>query len=174
MVKKCLRCKSEFEGTKRAIYCSMMCRLRFHSKETESGCWECDFKSRDKDGYTSIKFWNGKTKLTHRLMYETFHNKEIPDGLHICHHCDNPCCINPDHLFAGTRSDNMKDCARKGRLADHKGSKNFFHVLTEDDVVKIKKLVYNGEKIRSIAEAFSVSYDTIRMIKLNRTWRHVA
>ena len=58
---------------------------------------------------------NGKTVLAHRYAWENVNGK-IPDGLIVCHKCDNGLCINPNHLFIGTHKDNMQDCSRKGRL----------------------------------------------------------
>lgn len=82
---------------------------------TESGCWNWT-KSVSMDGYGKLKR-NGITLRAHRVFYEA-HVGPIMDGLHVLHRCDNPLCVNPEHLFLGTRSDNMQDMNQKGRRVD--------------------------------------------------------
>lgn len=84
------------------------------SSINDDGCWVWG-GAKFRNGYGAIRF-NGETVLAHRLSYQIRSGIQIPDGLHICHKCDNRSCVNPDHLFLGTRSDNMKDCSSKGRL----------------------------------------------------------
>jgi len=76
-------------------------------------CWIW-MGSRSKKGYGVFNI-KGKQKKAHRISYE-FHKGEIPDGLFVCHRCDTPQCINPDHLFLGTNHDNMQDAMNKGRF----------------------------------------------------------
>lgn len=111
------------------IYCSPECikrskidDLQFHFKartmpEPNSGCfiWLGATNNR---GY-GILTTNGENILAHRLAYEFEHGK-FDQEKQVLHHCDNPPCVNPDHLFLGTASDNMQDCARKGRIGGQK------------------------------------------------------
>lgn len=76
------------------------------------GCWLWSGE-RDRRGYGV--FYAPKRTKAHRYAYEQA-SGPIPDGLVICHRCDTPACVRPDHLFAATQSENMKDCSRKGRL----------------------------------------------------------
>lgn len=100
--------------------------------EPNSGCWLW-FGSTNRRGYGSIQE-NGKRLGAHRLSW-TIHNGEIPEGYFVCHTCDNPCCVNPGHLFLGTHQDNMTDMCKKGR---HKNTKKTHckrgHPLSGDNV----------------------------------------
>ena len=79
---------------------------------TKSGCWEWD-GYKNSAGYGVLSY-QSQMYLAHRLAYETWIGP-IPDGLLVCHTCDNPPCINPDHLYVGTQQDNMKDMAKRKR-----------------------------------------------------------
>jgi hypothetical protein len=90
----------------------------------------------------------------HRAAYIE-HNGPIPKGMDVCHKCDNRACVNPEHLFLGTRADNMRDAVSKGRQA--KGFMLPHTKLTPEDKVEIKRLRTAGMKYQEIAEVFGIS-----------------
>lgn len=111
----------------------------------------------------------------HRFSYE-LHNGPIPEGMFVCHSCDNPPCVNPAHLWIGTHLDNMRDCAEKDRTGSYehyKGEAHGWHKLTNDDIREIRKLRASGVKEREVAKRFGVCRNTIGNIISGRSWSHV-
>lgn len=137
-------------------------------KKTDA-CWLWT-AALDKKGYGSIGVGNRHVKA-HRFSY-TIHRGEIPDGMLVCHHCDNPACVNPDHLFLGTADDNNKDRCNKGRGAI--GEKSGAAKLSESDVIYIRDELKNHRKgIRSMAREMGVTHTTIRQIVNRVIWKHI-
>lgn len=140
---------------------------RFFSRFTKmkSGCWQWNAHC-DKDGY-GILPQNGPAIRAHRLSYE-IHKGEIPNGMVIRHKCDNPGCVNPDHLEYGTPKQNVRDCLDRGRDS-MVGSRNNKAKLNEIDVkeIRLSKL-----SVAEIAELYGVSKSTIKRIKSKKLWRH--
>lgn len=166
---------------------------RFWSKVNKTdGCWEWT-ASRDKAGYGYCSPTRYGSKFAHRASWQ-IHNGTIPDGLCVCHQCDNPSCVRPDHLFLGTVGENNADRNAKGRsvskethpemwytgpgsICDRRAEKtrgeaSHFAKLTEAQVVEIKTRLAkrNGA---ALAREFGVEPETIRLIRLGKTWRHV-
>lgn len=133
-----------------------------------SGCWE----------WTAGLMWAGygiigidrKSRLAHRVSYAAF-IKEIPDGMFVCHRCDNRKCVNPDHLFLGTNAENMADMSAKGRSP--RGDRSGKAVLSNEDVKSIKAMLGCGKRIVDIARQFRVNASSISNIKSGRNWSHI-
>ena len=146
---------------------------RFWDKVDKSGdCWEW-IAGKNDNGYGRFHL-NKKARSAHRVAWELT-NGPIPDdgsyhGTCVCHRCDNPGCVNPDHLFLGNHADNLSDMAKKGRQANLKGQQNGRSVLTEEDVRRIRQL---DVPQRKIARCFGVSSYAIFAIKSRKTWSHI-
>jgi hypothetical protein len=148
---------------------------RFWAKVNKNGpihpehgqCWVWIAKL-DHDGYG--RFWfAGKIVGAHRFSWEQA-NGAIPEGLCVLHHCDNPPCVRPDHLFIGTNKDNMDDRNAKGRAAGAKGERNGRARLTVDQVRAILEDTRSGRKI---APDYGISYQQVSRIKRKEKWNHV-
>jgi IS30 family transposase len=136
---------------------------------SKNGCWLTDVKI-DVNGRPRLSF-NNKSLIFARVVYEVYKG-DFPKNLFICHTCDNPLCVNPDHLYVGTSTDNGRNKKRRNRQA--KGSKIGMSKLTEDQVTKIKELLLEGQlSFRQIAEMFGVTSGTIGVINKGKSWNHV-
>lgn len=135
-------------------------------------CWEWTAK-KSKEGYGSI--WDGSVRklvLSHRLSFE-LHKGEIPEGMVVQHDCDNPGCVNPDHLTLGTHKTNADDKMSKGRWKPTglRGEQIANARLTESQVRQIKRMTGTHD---AVAAKFGVCAATIWNIRTGRTWRHVS
>jgi hypothetical protein len=134
-------------------------------------CWEwTGCKDRDKYGVISLKqgkVW--RNSFCHRVSWE-LSKGEIPDGLLVLHTCDNPSCVNPNHLFVGTNKDNIDDRSKKGRQA--KGEKNGNRKLTQAEVEYIRNCYAQGGVLqRELAAQFGVHQTQISMVILKKVWK---
>jgi hypothetical protein len=135
----------------------------------ESGCW----------------LWSGNTtrhgygvlagKYMHRYAYRVAHGA-IPEGAHVLHKCDVPCCVNPDHIFLGSQADNNADKVAKGRAkgGSMKGDAHPMHKLTAEEVAEIRSEYASMEHKNqsALARKYGVSQGQIWSILNNRNWRH--
>ena len=141
---------------------------RFWSKVTKgrpNACWEWQ-GARQVQGYGYLHAGAASSRrweIAHRVAW-TIHFGEVPEGLVVCHHCDNPPCCNPAHLFLGTRADNNRDRRDKGRSHSK---------LNEVGVREIMRRLEAGERQASIAKLFNVTHQTISDISRHKAWAHL-
>jgi len=145
----------------------------------DNGCWLFQgYLMRNKTGmgYGWVYF-QGKNMGAHRASW-IFHNGEIPDKLFVCHKCDVPHCLNPDHLFLGTARDNVLDMINKGRKAPsafigRNREKNSQAKLNVAQVIEIKKMLNQKVSFSKIGSLYNVSKSTIGSIKCGKNWASV-
>jgi len=140
-------------------------------KNTGNGCWEWT-AHKDPDGYGRI--WiNGKCVRAHRYSWE-LHNRSIPNDMCVLHHCDNPKCVKPAHLFIGTSGDNNRDCVAKGRHSSGtiKGTAMVAKKLSNIEV-RVIRIYYPTLKQKILAEIFNVDPSTISRIIAGRSRKTV-
>ena len=147
---------------------------RFNKKyivDPDTGCWNWT-GAKTNIGYGILKI-NAKNIYVHRFSYEYF-NGPIKD-LFVLHRCDNRKCCNPNHLFLGTNEDNMADCKNKDRFYKPKGIKNSQVILSNEEVIEIKKSLQNyyWGKIKDLAHFYKVDDQTISDIKSGKRWSHI-
>jgi hypothetical protein len=123
---------------------------------------------KDKDGYGK-KQYKGRPWGAHRLTW-ILANGEIPDGLLVCHKCDNPSCINLNHLYLGTNAENQKDKSDRNRI---RGEKNPKAILTDFDIPTIFELLHLGFTQKAIGDMYGVSSYAIQDIKRGKNWTHI-
>lgn len=168
---------------------------RFWSKVNKNGpihpvlktrCWIW-VAYKDADGYGTL-WTQGMNRPAHRISW-TIHFGDIPEGLCVCHYCDNSECTNPKHLWLGTSQENTKDRDLKGRQAKgdrhyyrmypeeivpHKGEDNGMAKLTEIEVKEVRRLHRTGKiSISKLSLMFNVSYMTIYRIVKRILWKHI-
>lgn len=148
--------------------CTVIDRFWAKVQKTETcGLWT---GPPDKDGYGVLH--RGPTKIkAHRLSYELHYGPFSP-SLNVCHHCDNPPCVNPAHLFLGTDATNKADQIAKGRM--QRGSNRASAKLTETDVLIVRERYAAGTVLgRELAAEYGVAKPTIYNIVHRRKWKHI-
>lgn len=146
-------------------------RYRLLSKinfETSTGCWEW-IGARLPQGYGLIKRKDGFQLRAHRVAYELVHGL-IPEGMFVCHRCDNPSCVRPSHLFVGSHVQNMADMVVKGRAARLLGDCNGSAKL---DAAKVNSIRNSAGSYSQIARQFCVSASAVGLIKRRQRWPHL-
>jgi hypothetical protein len=140
-------------------------------------CWLW-IGSVDVNGYGQFSL-NGRATgpvKAHRVAWVIKHRKKLISA-DICHHCDNPPCVSPKHLFKGNAKLNAQDSSRKGRTLNKKkgkpGSRNNSAILTEKDIPEIFRLHKKGLSHRQIGDRFKVDRSTVGLVLSRKHWKHV-
>ena len=176
----CDRCGRAFDKAARGQpyrFCSRQCSVdpvasRFAKLVHRGpGCWPWTGK-KNPEGYGEIQV-NHRIVKAHRLSYELATGEKIPPKTEVCHKCDNPSCVNPNHLFLGDHSANMRDMVKKGRGRQPKlaGEACGASKLTLAQVLEIRSA---PGVHKAIARQFGISQTQVSRIKRRATWQHVA
>lgn len=154
----CEFCGSNYKIGTSQKGCSVKCRFELNHEKMESGCWHWKMP-KTRNGYGSFCI-DGKACPAHRISYE-LHRGAIPEGMFVCHTCDNRKCVNPQHLFLGTHQDNMDDMNRKGR-----GNKGRIHFrkYTPDQCRQVISLRKDGKLFREISGILGMPEDACKRI----------
>lgn len=139
---------------------------------TESGCWIWLGADDGHWGYGRFYFGDGTYISTHRASW-IFYKGEIKENLFVCHKCDNPSCVNPNHLFLGTNADNMADMKNKGRVGFVSGEDSHCAKLTEGEVIELRNLYSKGWKIKDLCEKFIIKKSMAYYIVNRQSWKHI-
>lgn len=179
-----MRCACHLKGAVKH-YCSPECRLRRKlpavltkdnliqcaNVDPATGCWNWKYATVLGDGVHRgrIKV-DGKTWVASRYSWTLFFGP-IPEGQLVCHTCDNGLCINPEHFFLGTTTDNSLDCVSKGRHCH--GEQSHLAKLTDENVRDILASYSRGERQQHIADRYHIGQANVSRIITGVMWKHV-
>jgi uncharacterized protein YerC len=146
-------------------------RQRFWKKvEKTSSCWLWT-GARFSNGYAAFRL-RGKQRKAHIVSFEWLKGPTF--DLQVCHHCDVKHCVNPEHLFLGTQSDNIRDMFSKGRQRERRGEISNWAKLTENDVREIHALLLEGIQQQDIADHYGITQTAVSHIGLGTAWEHLS
>lgn len=132
-------------------------------------CWQW-LGRKDENGYGQVRI-NGKTMRAPRVAF-WLRNGKWPNNA--CHTCDNPVCCNPNHIFDGTRSDNMRDMVSKGRNKTRIGEQHGRSVLTDQKVLDMRSNYRDGGiSLESLAKKYGCSFSTAQRVIKRHNWKHL-
>jgi hypothetical protein len=134
-----------------------------------AGCWEWQGALSD-SGYGVFDRGNRKYISPHRFAWELYTGALPPDGIFVCHKCDNRKCVRKDHLFLGTQSDNMRDCRGKGRMNQTCGERHAYAKLTNEQVLEIRN---STESCAALGRRFGVTAQHVGRLKKRGAWVHL-
>lgn len=159
-----------------------------YTQPDERGCWNWTRRSKQR-GY-GVAYFGKERWLAHRAAY-TLAKGAIPEGMSVCHSCDNPACINPDHLWLGTHKENMHDSIKKGRSRkppvhvgeDHwrhkypemveRGEDNPNAIKSDEEVIALRRDYVSGVPLATLFKRYSVTKSSIHDYTSGRSWKHL-
>jgi HNH endonuclease/Sigma-70, region 4 len=143
-------------------FCSDQCRFMYYVEKTDT-CWLWT-GAKNRQGYGKVCYQGNTTTPAHRASYMIFKG-EITNGLLVCHSCDVKACVNPDHLWLGTNSDNIQDMCKKGRNPSK---------LKPQDILKMRDLAENqGYTQKQLCELFGITNGTVSQIINRKKWTFI-
>lgn len=142
--------------------------------EQENGCWVPKYHRANKGAtaYRVLKRFGRRNTHVHRLMYQFYYGEPAPGKL-ILHHCDNPPCCNPEHLYAGDHADNTRDKVSRGRMNPVRGERCNFSKVTGEQVREIRRLRELGHTYPFIAKRFGLHSQHVYRLCKKAYWKHV-
>jgi len=153
---------------------TLLARLKDKILHHPSGCWVFA-GTRSNKNYGQLRIGPRGTglMLAHRASYECFVGP-VPPGMWVLHRCDNPACVNPEHLFLGTSDDNIADMEAKGRRRAGKWERHRSAKLTQDIVRECRRLyALGGVTHQQLADRFGVAQQTMFLAVSEKTWRGI-
>lgn len=138
-----------------------------------NGCWEWTGNKRKTKWPYGMFFIHGRCRQAHRVSAHLFLGAALDTPKFVCHKCDNPPCVNPQHLFLGTPAENAKDRNSKGRAASKIGELNGRAQIKTATVFEIRDALAAGFSCRQAASGLGVSVHVVKEISSGRRWRHV-
>ena len=177
----CLICGKKTQKCRHSKYCSRECYYKSQIIPTKQRFWKNVQKtdycwnwigSKCDGGYGQLIEKGNKNLKTHRLSWELHYGK-IPQKMCVCHKCDNPSCVRPEHLFLGNMKDNVTDMIKKNRGHWAHGDKHYRAKLSCNDIKTIRDLYNQGKNQSEIARKFQVTPGWIGKIVKNKYWKHV-
>lgn len=151
-----------------SYFCSPKCRIIDGSEINKNGCWIWKL-GKGRGNYGKVT-WKSKTYAAHRFSFLAFKG-EISHKMQVCHSCDNPSCVNPDHLWLGTQKDNIRDAKLKKRLPPQFGEYNPAALLNWKVVNEIREKLKKGIIGKVLAQEYCISEQTVSFIKNNKIWK---
>lgn len=134
------------------------------------GCWRWA-ATVDRRGYGKFAVF-GSPRAAHQVSWVLYRGY-LPEGQFVLHRCDNPSCVNPDHLFLGTHTDNMRDMRAKGRGPNRRGENSATAILSEQQVLAVYSRAWAGERPIDLAREYGVGPTTISGIKHGENWAYL-